>query len=143
MTCRSDFYEWIKKVRKTNWTIKSLEQRREHFAHIWYSIGGPSFDQTGGHTNDPFYVKGMNALDKMLEIDKKLDELEPVIVEYNKFHDSLPNKYQLILDNVMFHEPSMVSIAYSLHCSRNMVYKLKDQLMDKWATRINVKRDQS
>ena len=84
-TCRSEFYEWIKKVRKTNWTIKSLEQRREHFAHIWYSIGGPTFDQTGGHSNDPFYVRGMNALDKMLEIDKKLDELELVIFHYYRF----------------------------------------------------------
>ena len=132
---RSEFYEWIKKVRKTNWTIKSLEQRREHYAHIWYSIGGPTYDRTGGHTNDPFYVRGMNALDKMLEIDRKLDELEAVIVEYNKFYDSLSKKLQLILTNVMFHEPSMVSIAYSLHCSRNMAYKLKEQLIDKWANR--------
>ena len=134
-TYRSEFYEWIKKVRKTNWTIKSLEQRREHYAHIWYSISGPTYDRTGGHTNDPFYVRGMNALDKMLEIDRKLDELEPVIVEYNKFYDSLPKKFKLILTNVMFHEPSMVSIAYSLHCSRNMAYKLKEQLIDKWANR--------
>ena len=134
-TYRSEFYEWIKKVRKTNWTIKSLEQRREHYAHIWYSIGGPTYDRTGGHTNDPFYVRGMNALDKMLEIDRKLDELEVIIVEYNKFYESLPKKFKLILTNVMFHEPTMVSIAYSLHCSRNMTYKLKEQLIEKWANR--------
>ena len=135
MTCHSKFYEWIRTVRSTHWKIKSLEERREYYYRKWYSIGGPSYDRTGGHTNDPFYVKGMAALDHILEIEKKIDELSPIIVEYNKFFDSLDKKNRMILNNVMFHTPSIVNVAYSLHISRTAVYKMKENLIKLWANR--------
>ena len=135
MTCHSKFYEWIRTVRSTHWKIKSLEERREFYNRKWLSIGGPSFDKTGGHTNDPFYVKGMAAFDHMLEIDRKIDELAPIITGYNKFYDSLSHKYQMIMDNIMFHNPSIVSVAYSLHISRTAVYNLKEKLIKLWDER--------
>lgn len=135
MTYHSDFYEWIRTVRTTNWKIESLEKRREYYNHKWLSIGGPTYDKTGGHTNDPYYNKGMAALDHILEIDRKIDELSPIIVEYNKFYDSLSHKYKLIMNNIMFHEPSIVSVAYSLHVSRTVVYKLKEKLINIWESR--------
>ena len=130
---RSKFYEWIREVRRTEKTIQYLEQKRRFYEERWMSIGGPSYDRTGGHSNDPHYVKGMNEFNHMFEIDKKLEKLEPIIKDYNSFYDSVERKYRFILDSVMFGEPKMTKLARVLHVSRNMVYKLKDQLIEKWA----------
>lgn len=128
----SKFHEWIRNVKKTQRTINYLEQRRQFYNHRWMSIAGPSFDRTGGHTNDPYYVKGMDDLSHMLEIDKKLDKLELVIKEYNEFFDSLPRKFQLILTSITLGKPTMVEVSHMLHVSRNMVYKLKESLIKIW-----------
>ena len=128
----SKFYEWIRYVRRTNEKIIRLEQRRKFHEERWLSIGGPSYDNNGGHGNDPFYVKGMYDFNQIFEIDKKLDELEKIINDYNEFFDSLDYKLQLILTSIMFHEPSMVQVSHKLKISRTMVYKLKEKMVLTW-----------
>ncbi len=128
----SKFYEWIRRVKKTEKTIEYLEQLRQFYNHRWMSIGGPSYDRTGGHTNDPHYVKGMDDLYHIIEIDKKLDELELIIKDYNNFYDSLKFKFQLILTSITFGKPTMVEVSHKLHVSRTMVYKLKEKLIEIW-----------
>lgn len=129
---RSKFYEWIREVRRTEKTIQYLEQKRRFYEERWMSIGGPSYDRTGGHSNDPFYVKGMYDFNQIFEIDKKLDELEKIIKDYNEFFDSLDYKLQLILTSIMFREPSMVQVSHKLKISRTMVYKLKEKMVITW-----------
>lgn len=130
--CRFKFNEWIRKVRRTEKTINYLEQKRKYYESRWLSIGGPSYDRTGGHSNDPYYVKGMYEFSHMLEIEDEIKKLVPIIKEYNAFYDSVERKYKLILDSIMFGKITMVKVSHLLHISRTMVYKLKEQLIELW-----------
>lgn len=131
----NSFYEWINKVREASNEIERLNLRYAEYERRYLSIGGPTYDRTGGHTNDPFYVKGIMWLDKMMEVEEQAKKLQPIIDEYNSFYKSLDYRMKLILTMTLFHKPSPSKVAKILKVSRNMVYKLKEKLINYWSDR--------
>lgn len=132
-TGSKNFYQWINDVYTAIRIIDSLYDKRDFFETKFLSCRTMNYEPFRG---SGYQDKDMKTywLIKIDEVDIKINKCKKIIKDYESFNKLLSESERIVLDVILRHHKSMITLAKQMEVSRNRVYELKNGLINKFNT---------
>lgn len=132
VTINSEFNEMIRETKKTLHEIARLEDAYARFYERFMSIPGIVYGERPHTQSDPYHNPNVIWLDKMMETEKKIKELEVKLVPLDKFVATLSEQEKLVMNQLVMNSCSGTELAKQMKVSRTRVYEIKNIIIRKW-----------